>query len=211
MAEIIPAINVRTFEEVQGRIRKVEPHVKWCHLDVTDGIFSKHLTWHKASDLPLLQTNLNVEVHLMVSEPEKVIEQWLVRPVKRVIVHLEAMLNTECLTVIEKCRSAGIQVGFAISPETPAERLDPWFGKVDLLQTLAVHPGPSGQQPNWPEILGKVRHIRDRCPRCNIEVDGGVNPHTYKNAIAAGANILVSGAFIFGSENIGLAIEELKK
>ena len=91
--EVIPSINVPTFEEVKERIAKVEPYVKWCHLDVTDGVFSKHLTWHDPRDLPALDTKLNVEVHLMVADPEKILDQWLVKPVKRVIVHLLSLIH----------------------------------------------------------------------------------------------------------------------
>lgn len=208
MVEIIPSINVRTFAEVQEHVKKVEPYVKWCHLDVTDGIFSKHLTWHNPADLPLLNTKLNVEVHLMVSEPEKVIEQWLVAPVKRVIVHLEATKDLEL--IINKCREARVEIGLAINPETFWGRLKPWFGKVDIYQVLAVHPGPSGQGVDWPEILGKIKHIRERCSSCIIEVDGGINPESAKKAVEAGANLLVSGAYIFASPDIKKAVEELK-
>lgn len=231
MAEIIPSINVRTFEEVQERIRKVEPFVEWCHLDVTDGIFSKHLTWHDPRDLLNLETSLNVEVHLMVSEPEKILDQWLARPVrskmpkasadslanqtsngvnpvKRIVVHLEAVSDMEL--IIEKCHEAGIEIGLAINPETLWGRLELWLGKVDIYEILAVHPGPSGQEVDWPEMLGKIGHIRKRCPECIIEIDGGINPETAKKVVEAGANLLVAGAYIFESPSVSEAIGSLK-
>ena len=207
MTEIIPSINARTFEEVKDLVKKVEPYVKWCHLDVTDGIFSKHLTWHNPSDLPALATKLNAEVHLMVSEPEKIIDHWLIKPIKRVIVHLEVSKDLDL--VIKKCREAGVEIGLAINPETFWGLLTPWFGKVDMVQTLAVHPGPSGQEVDWPEMLGKIRHIREGCPGCTIELDGGVNPESALIAAEAGADILVAGAYIFNSSNKEKAIEEL--
>lgn len=207
MVEVIPSINVRTFEEVQDHIKKVEPYVKWCHLDVTDGIFSKHLTWHDPRDLLNLETKLNVEVHLMVSEPEKIIDQWLIKPIKRVIVHFEAVKDLDL--IIKKCREAGVEIGLAINPETFWGRLEPWFGKCDIYQTLAVHPGPSGQEVDWPEILDKVIHIRKSCPECIIEVDGGINPDSAKKALQVGVNLLVAGAYIFNSSDIKNAIEEL--
>ena len=157
MTEIIPSINVPTFEEVQERVKKVEPYVTWCHLDVTDGIFSKHPTWRDPDDLPKLDTRLKIEVHLMVEKPERVIDQWLVGPVKRLIVHLEATQDAEL--IIQKCRAAGVEIGLAINPETSWEALAPWFGKVDMVQTLAVHPGLSGQLPD--ETTGdKIINIR---------------------------------------------------
>lgn len=228
--DIIPSINVPTFEEVRERIKKVEPYVEWCHLDVTDGIFSKHVTWHDPADLPLLNIKLKAEVHLMVSQPEKVFESWLVEPIKRIIVHLEAVSDLDL--IIRRAHAAGIEVGLAINPETFWGRLVPYFPKPhsrashlfrflfghpkwgnypELFQVLTVHPGPSGQDVDWEEMLGKVRHIREHCKGCIIEVDGGINPHTYKNAVSAGANILVSGAYLFNAEDIGTAIGKLKK
>ena len=207
MIEIIPSINVRTFEEVQERIKKVELYVAWCHLDITDGIFSKHLTWHDPRDLLNLKTKLNIEAHLMVSEPEKVLDQWLITPVKRIIIHLEAVKDLDL--IIQKCRSAGVEIGLAISPETIWDKFMPWFGKVDIYQTLAVHPGPSGQEVDWLEILGKIRHIRERCPSCTIEVDGGINPDSARLVKEAGSNLLVVGTYIFKAQNIGDAIKEL--
>lgn len=209
LTEIIPSINVQTFPEVQDQIKKVEPYVQWCHIDVTDGVFSKHPTWQDPADLVNLKTPLNVEAHLMVENPEAVIDQWLVPPVKRIIVHLEAMKNPGL--IIEKCREKGIEIGFAIKPETSWEILKPWFNRVDMVQTLSVHPGPSGQPVDWPNMLSKIFGIHAACPGCIIEVDGGINPHTYKNAISAGANVLVVGSFIFDSSDIRSAIEELKK
>lgn len=93
MVEVIPSINVKTFTEIVERIAKVEPYVKWVHLDVTDGIFSKHETWRDPEDLKNYRspTSIGMEVHLMVNEPEKAVDSWLAGPVKRVIVHIEAM------------------------------------------------------------------------------------------------------------------------
>ena len=207
MTEIIPSINAPTFPEVQALIATVEPHVSWCHLDVTDGIFSKHLTWHDPADLSLLDTKLNVEVHLMVQEPEKIIEHWLVSPIKRVIVHLEASKDIDL--IVEKCKQAGIECGLAIRPDTFWGTLEPWFEKVNFFQFLAVNPGPSGQQMNE-EIVDKIAHLREACPLCIIEVDGGINPDTAKRARETGANLLVSSGYIFSHSDIESAIKELK-
>lgn len=213
MAEIIPSINVSTFAKVQERIAKVEPFVSWCHLDVTDGVFSKHLTWHDPADLSRLETKLDVEVHLMVEEPEKVIEQWLVKSIKRVIVHLEAMsgpmCDTECLTLIQKCHGAGIQVGFAIRPDTSVSLVDFWLEKIDMILLLRVQPGASGQTMQS-EMLGEIAHVRSTCPGCIIEVDGGVTVDNAKRAADAGANLLVAGAAIFDQSDTGKAIGKLK-
>lgn len=210
MADIIPSINAPTFAGVQEKIARVEPYVSWCHIDVTDGVFSAHQTWREPADLALLKTTLNIEVHLMIAKPHEVIDQWLVDPIKRVIVHLEAMLSTECLTVIEKCRAVGKEVGLAINPDTPWTAFEPWFGKADLFLPLGVSPGASGQQANWDLILGKIAAIRQACPSCIIEADGGVNRETVAAVAAAGANLLVAGSAIFDTPNITRAITDLR-
>ena len=207
MIEIIPSINASTFEEVQERIAKVEPYVSWCHLDVTDGVFSKHLTWHDPRDLPQLETKLKAEVHLMVEEPEKVIEQWLIKPIGRVIVHLEGTKDPEL--VIRKCREVGIEIAFAIKPDTFWGILKPWFGKIDMMILLRVQPGASGQTMHS-EMLEEITHLRTACPECIIEVDGGVTVNNAKRAVDAGANVLVAGGAIFSQENIEMAIEKIK-
>ncbi len=208
MTKIIPSINAATFAEVQDRIAKVENYVSWCHLDVTDGVFSAHPTWRDPADLPRLQTKLKCEAHLMIADPDKVIEQWLVEPIRRVIVHLEVTKNPEF--IIQKCRAAGREIGFAINPDTSWEMLQPWLGKVDLVLPLGVPPGASGQQPDWPAILGKIAAIRQACLSCIIEVDGGVNEKTAAAAAAAGASILVAGSAIFDAPDIAAIIQRLR-
>ena len=211
MIEIIPSINAPTFEEVEERILKVEPFVSWCHIDVTDGVFSTYPTWRNPADLAQLHTALNIEAHLMIAKPHESIDRWLVPPIKRVIVHLEAMLNTECLTLIEKCHTAGREVGLAINPDTAWTAFEPWFGKADIFLPLGVPPGASGQSVNWDLVLGKIAAIRQACPSCIIEADGGVNKETASRARDAGATLLVAGSAIFDAPDIGGAIAVLQR
>lgn len=207
MVEIIPSINAPTFAEVEARIRRVEPYVSWCHLDVTDGIFSTHRTWRDPADLAHFQTKLRVEVHLMVMIPERIVDPWLVKPVERIIVHWEAVEDFEAM--IQKCRAQKIGIGFAIKPDTSWEVLKPWVGRVDLVQVLGVNPGPSGQIMG-PESIEKVRRLREFSPKCAIEVDGGVNPKLARQAMAAGATYLVAGSYLF-SQDVGEALEALRR
>ena len=208
MVEIIPSINALTFAEVQEQIAKVEPYVSWCHLDVTDGVFSKHETWRNPQDLALLKAKLNAEVHLMVEEPEEILGQWLVEPIKRVIMHLEAMRDPDL--VIRKCHEAGKEVGFAIRPDTPWSLLVPWCGKIDMALILRVSPGASGQAAAS-DMLGEIRHIREACPGCIVEIDGGVTIRNARKISEAGAGLLVAGSAIFASGDIGGAISALRR
>lgn len=206
MAEIIPSINVSTFEEVEKRIKKIEPYVLWCHLDVTDGIFSTHPTWNNPEDLRRLNTPLAIEAHLMIDHPEKVLRRWFLPPIKRIIVHIEA---TDVLEeIIERCREAKIEIGIAMNPDTPWEIAKPSFGHVDLIQVLSVHPGPSGQTMQA-DAFDKTAAIRRACPSCHIEFDGGINPETAKRAVEAGSDMLVAGSYIFNAEHIPDAIRAL--
>ncbi len=207
MVEIIPSINAKTFAEVEERIKKVEPYAKWCHIDVTDGVFSSHETWRNPKDLLNLETPLNIEVHLMVSNPDEVIDDWLMPPVKRVIVHAEAIQNFDLIR--EKCRDRGIELGVAVNPETSAEAFEPYIGKADVFLFLTVPPGPSGN-PMHPNTMGKVASLRKSCPECIIEVDGGVNEETGAAAVKAGANLLAAGKYIFDSPDIQSVIISLQ-
>ena len=208
MIELIPSINARTFEEVQERIKKIEPFAAWCHLDVTDGVFSTHLTWREPADLARLTTTLRVEAHLMMEEPERVITQWLVKPVTRVIVHREATKDMPSL--IKKCQDAGIQIGLAIRPDTSWEALVPWAAQVDLLQLLAVNPGPSGQKMDIGTV-DKLVHLHCECPDCIIEIDGGITLETGRIMARHGANILVVGSALFSASDIGHALAAFKQ
>ena len=208
MPEIIPSINVPTFPEVQERIKKVEPYVAWCHLDITDGMFSEHPTWREPADLVRLETSLKVEAHLMIEDPEKVIDRWLVHPIRRIITHLEAISDHEL--IIKKCRDAQIEIGFAIKPDTFWGMLGRWFQKVDLFVLLTVTPGPSGQRMSK-DTYEKIAYLRAAHPPCLIEIDGDMNISTISKTRESGANLFVVGSAIFSQQDIGRAIGDLRR
>ena len=207
MVEIIPSINVDNFEEAVWRIKLVEPYVSWVHLDISDGVFTKHVGWHNPSDLIGFDTKVKIEVHLMVDKPEKKIDEWLLTTVSRFIFHQEATKNHDL--IIKKIHDAGKEAGVAIKPDTPWLKLFPYFGKVEVLQFLAVSPGPSGQILNE-EILHKSTHVQGICHPCKIEIDGGVNLENAPKLTKEGADILVAGKAIFESKDPVDAIEKFK-
>jgi ribulose-phosphate 3-epimerase len=208
MAEIIPSINASTFDEVQSLISKVEPHVSWCHIDVTDGVFSPHPTWNTPQDLARLDTSLNIEVHLMIKNPDRVLTSWLRDPIERIIVHVEEVESVRGL--MRQCHEDGRGFGLALLPDTPVDRVLPWLDELDIVQALAVSPGPAGQKMAK-STYEKIRTMRNACSWCIIEVDGGINIRTAKKAIAAGANTLVASSYIFGSDDISRAIKQLRQ
>lgn len=208
MLEIIPSINVENFEEAKKRIASVEKYVNWVHLDVSDGIFTKHVSWHDPRDLVVYDPKVKIEVHLMVDQPEREIDQWLQKAVSRVIFHQEATESHQLL--IGKIRAAKKEAGVAIKPDTPWIKLFPYLMRADMVQLLAVNPGPSGQKFDE-DTLHKLRHIRNLFPECVVEIDGGVNMEVAGLCRQAGASLLVAGSAIFGAMDIKKAIEELKK
>jgi ribulose-phosphate 3-epimerase len=208
MVEIIPAINAESFEEVKRRVKLVEPYVKWVHIDVADGTFTPNSLWHDPRDLLALETQLFAEVHLMVADMDIRFRDWLLPNIQRVIFHLEA--SHDPIFVIESIREAKKKVGLAINPHTAWQMVEPFAQEVDLIQTLAVHPGISGQKFH-PEILDKIRHLRERHQGAIIEVDGGVNLKTARQCVEAGANVIAAASFIFSAKKPKEAIEKLKR
>lgn len=208
MVDIIPSINVSSIEELERTILLVEPYATWAHIDVSDGVFTSHINWNNPRELFGFKTSLNLEVHLMVQNPEKEIDDWVKTPVGRIIFHQEATSAHQLL--IDKIHDAKMEAGVAIKPDTQWIKLLPFFDKAELLQLLAVTPGPSGQRFNE-EILHKLGHIRSLCKKCIIEIDGGVNTAIAHRCSMAGANLLIAGNAIFGGGDIEKNIERLKK
>ena len=212
--QVIPAINVNSFEEIKEKIKSVEPFVTppngagWAQLDVADGTFTKNTLWHNAGDLLSLDTKLKIEVHLMFNNIEDRVVNWLIEPVDRVIFHLETAKDPHF--VIEKCRAAGKEVGIAIGPDTPWTQLMLFCDKVDLFQILSVYPGLAGQE-FIEESLRKIEGLRKNCLSAIIEVDGGVNKEVAKKCKEAGADIVCAASYIFDSDNIEKAIKELEQ
>jgi len=207
MIQIIPTIIAKDFQEINEKIKKIESYVEWAQLDVMDGEFVNNSTWNKPRELKNLETNLKLEVHLMVNNPEEVIDQWIESGVKRIIFHYEATDKHE--EIIEKIKESGLEVGLAINPETSLEVIDNFIEKLDLVLIMTVNPGFGGQD-FLEENLGKIKQLRGEYKDVNIGVDGGINLETALKVIQAGANLLASGSVIFNSNNIKETIKELK-
>ena len=205
---IIPAINADSFEEVQKKIKLIEPYFSWVHLDIADGTFTKNTLWHNLVEFAMIETELNLEVHLMIDKVEEKIDHWFNPSVKRIIFHLGGSRDPGF--VIERCHKNKTEAGIAISPDESIAQALAYKNKVDLFQILGVRPGLPGQKMDE-NTLERIKEVRKFCPSCIIEVDGGMNLETIPKAISAGANRIVSASAIFDSgKNVGEAIEELK-
>lgn len=205
MTEIIPSINVDNFVELEQKIRLVEPYVRRAHIDVSDGVFTKHISWHDPKELVGFTTSLQLEIHLMIDRPEKEIDQWVIDPAQCIIFHQEATASHQL--IIDKIHHANKESGIAIKPDTPWLKLFPYLDTVDMLQLLAVNPGPSGQEFRE-DVFHKLEHIHSLRPQAIIEIDGGVNIGVARRCARAGASRLVAGSAIFGSDMDAQKIEK---
>lgn len=221
--EIIVVINCGHLDCVISKIRRAENFLKkedWLHLDVADGSFTFNKTWADAVMWPKLKAEFNLEVHLMVEEPEKLVDRWLKAGARRLIVHLETITDSRWRSappfvakLIEgiktRCSRAGCELMLAFNPETPIESAGEYLNEFEEFMILAVHPGPSGQK-FLPLTLEKVKSLRQKFPNAKIEIDGGINHKTADLAKTAGANMAASGAYIFESEDPKRAYRELR-
>lgn len=209
MVEVIPSINHSDPEELRRRIRQVEPYVRWVHVDVSDGIFASVKIFNDPSALYNFFTPLNIELHLMIEKPEEHLDAWLKTGARRLLVHIE---STNSFAMIRRrVLRAEREIGAALHPATSPEAYDAYAELTNYVLVLGVTPGPSGQKMQ-PHCINTVMHLRERHPKCIIEVDGGVSiiKGTAHKLVAAGANNLCVGHEIFSSGDIAATIEAFR-
>lgn len=217
--EIIPAVNAIDWRTVEERIKLVESHARWVHLDVADGTFTPNALWNNPADLKNLKTTLQLEVHLMVKNPEQVIDVWIAAGAKRIIVHIEAIADFDLIK--KKCDAAKVLLTLSITSESSWTVLVPYAKRnIVSFQILTVHPGISGQQfideghlsQSYLESgYEKIKRLHEQCPMCDIEVDGGIKIGIAKKCKEAGANLFAAASAIYGEPDIAKAIEDLKR
>jgi len=184
----------------------------WIHVDVMDGHFVPPITIgplvvraiRAATELPL-------DVHLMVQNPEPLLREFRDAGAASITVHVEACADVpEALRAI---RATGAKAGLSLNPPTPLERVKPFLGLVDVLLVMSVNPGWGGQPlvPGSMERLAEARAMRrDAGGRFLIEVDGGIKERNAREAVAAGADVLVAGSAVFGEPDYAKAIRALR-
>mgnify|MGYP001580352223 CR=1 FL=1 len=205
--EVIPAINAADFSTVKERLKEIEKFSSWVHFDIADGIFTPHITWQNPQDLLSISSILKKEVHLMIQDPDGVVDSWLEAGIDRIIFQMETIKDFDKL--FNLCHQKGVGVSISIAPETPISVIEPYVLKIDLIHILSVPPGKSGQEFDL-SILAKIKTLRDQFPNIKIEVDGGINPETAKLTKEAGADIVVSGSYIFSGPMPEEAYNKLK-
>lgn len=203
MVEVIPTILEKDIAGVAEKLARAETIFKRTQIDVIDGKFAPNKTYFTPQEVSRLNTNCELEMHLMVEKPVSEISCWCrVKKVKRVYFHLEA--TTKVNFLIRMIRDSNKEVGLAITPQTPPQELFQYLSLVDDVLFLGVHPGFSGQRFRQ-EVLLYVRTLRNAAPYLSISLDGGVDDSSAPLIARAGANRLITSSYLFSAKNISRA------
>jgi len=205
--QIAPSILSADFGALNDEIATVEAFADWITVDVMDGVFVPNITIGMGV-VKHLKTKLPIECHLMIVEPWKYVEQFVEAGADVVSVHYEATLDRTAET-LELIRKAGGKSSLAIKPETTVDEIKEYLDLMDACVVMSIEPGFGGQK-FMPMALPKVRQLKELKPDLMVIIDGGMNKETAPLAIEAGVDVLVSGSYIFKSEDREAAIASLR-
>ena len=212
MVKVSPSVLTADFLTLSDSIKKLEDAgVDMLHLDVMDGIFVPNISF----GLPVIKsikahTSLPLDVHLMIDRPHRYIEEFA-KYADLLGFHYEA--GSDNAETLKRIRELGCKSCITIKPATAVEEIFPLLPLCDMVLVMSVEPGFGGQK-FMPVALDKIKAIKAECERqglqVDIEVDGGINAETAPLAVAAGANVLVAGNFLFSADDMGAKVKEIK-
>ncbi len=204
--KLAPSILSADFADLQSALSQCEDGgAHWIHVDVMDNQFVPNLTIGPPVVKSLRpKTNKFLDVHMMVIEPEKLVEQFAKAGADLITFHIEATDDPK--SVIDLIKSTSTQVGISIKPSTPLSNIEPYYDQIDLILVMSVEPGFGGQgyiNGSTERIQAVKQKLNEMClqDRVLIEVDGGIKLHNAKEIIDAGANVLVAGSAVFRTED----------
>lgn len=214
--QVNPSILSGDFGALAEEARKMEKAgADAIHIDIMDGHFVPNLTLGpKAVGAINRATSLFLDVHLMIYNPFDYVEAFVEQGADRVTFHFEATEDVEeTLLFIRKC---GKEAGLAFRPETSFSMIPKYLDQCDLILLMTVNPGFGGQK-FMPEVLEKIQLTREFCDQSTkrdknllIQVDGGINQETARLSVEAGANVLVSGDFLYRQSSMAQGIDSLR-
>lgn len=227
--KVAASILAADFGHLADEARRIEDSgVDYLHLDIMDGNFVPNITMGPQAVAAVNRsTDMFLDVHLMIYHPFEYVERFAEAGADMITIHFEATEDLEeTLNYIRRCN---VKAGLAFCPETSMSMIPKFLNKCDMMLLMTVHPGFGGQE-FMPEVLEKIKFTRDICNQLNIrksgkvqdsnskselppfdiEVDGGINEDTAKLCVEAGANILVSGSYLFKFKDLKKAVNSLK-